>query len=346
VSAALEVRSPGACACIQDAGRFGYRRIGVPWSGALAPDLLAIANRLVGNVDTAPAIECFGGGQVFAALDAPLRVALAGVADAEIECDGELRRVAPWRSLHIAPGELLRIRAVRDGRIAMLAVAGIEVPQVLGSASTHARSGLGGGWLAAGQRIAARAATGGPDHVLDAPPATTDAPFRVVAGPQADHFTAETLERFVQAEYHIGTAADRMGMRLEGPALTHCSGAAREIVSDAIVPGAIQVPGHGQPIVLLADAQTAGGYPKIACVISADLARLATRAPGASVRFKLIDAASGESAAREAAKRLATLLASIRPLAADGPDVDALYSLNLVGGVVDALAPLPETDSE
>ncbi len=345
MNAVLEILASGAGASVQDRGRFGHRRIGVPWSGALAPDLLAIANRLAGNATDAPAIECFEGGQCFAAGDAPVRVAVAGDAELELECDGERRRIAAWRSLRLAPGETVRIRAVRDGRVAMLAVADIEVAHVLGSASVHARSGLGGHWLAAGERISAQAAPQGPERVLDAPPGTDVAPFRVIPGPQADYFEATVFDAFLATEYRVAPAADRMGMRLDGPTIAHRSGVAPEIVSDAIVPGAIQVPGHGQPIVLLADAQTAGGYPKIATVISADLGRLATRRPGDVVRFAAVDAVAGEVAAREHAARLDAWLAAIRPLPADGADLDALYSVNLVGGVIDALAP-PEPTAD
>lgn len=328
MSAALIVTAPGTGASIQDRGRFGHRRIGVPWSGTLAPELLAIANRLVGNADDAPAIECFSGGQAFTAGDEAVRVAVAGHAELLIEAGGITRHAPAWQSLRLLPGETVRIRAIHDGRVALVALAGIRVPTVLGSASAHTRSGLGGGWLAAGARIECAAAPVQPEWRLDDVPVTTDAPIRVIAGPQAKHFTAEAWQTFLAAEYRIGQAADRMGMRLEGPALQHRDAASRDIVSDAVIPGAIQVPGHGQPIVLLADAQTAGGYPKIATVISADLQRLATRRPGEAVRFARIDAASGELAAREAAEALQARLTQLRRLTAEGIDLAALYPEN------------------
>mgnify|MGYP005748437979 CR=1 FL=1 len=328
MNAALVVTAPGTAACIQDLGRFGHRRIGVPWSGTLAPELLAIANRLVGNEDGAPGIECFAGGQAFTAGDAAVRVAVAGDAELEVEAHGVVRHVPAWQSLRLLPGETLRIRALHDGRVALLALAGADVPKALGSASAHARSGLGGGWLAAGTRIECAAAPVQPEWRLDDVPMTTDAPIRVIAGPQMEHFTAETWNTFLNAEYRIGQAADRMGMRLDGPTLAHRDAASRDIVSDAVIPGAVQVPGHGQPIVLLADAQTAGGYPKIACVISADLPRLATRKPGEAVRFACVDAATGEAAARAAHAALQTRLAKLRRLTAEGIDLAALYPEN------------------
>lgn len=342
MSAALEIVSAGASASLQDTGRFGHRRIGVPWSGALDPALLAIANRLVGNAADTPAIECFDGGQVLAAVDGPVRVAVAGNATLELERDGERRTCVAWRSFVLAPGDALRIRRIDGARVAMLALAGIDVPRMLGSASAHARSGLGGGWLACGDRITARAFEAGAERILDTPPRNPGPTVRVVPGPQADHFDAVTQAAFLATDYRVGTAADRMGLRLEGPPIAHRAECGAEIVSDAIVPGAIQVPGHGQPIVLLADAQTAGGYPKIATVISADLPWLATRKPGDIVRFAAVTARDGETAAREAYRALEATLARIRALPADGPDLTALYSENLVGGVVDALAPPPQ----
>lgn len=328
MSPALIVTAPGTAACIQDLGRFGHRRIGVPWSGTLAPALLAIANRLVGNADGAPGIECFSGGQAFTADDAAVRVAVAGDAELELEAHGVVRHVPAWQSFRLLPGETLRIRTLHDGRVALVALAGISVPTVLGSASAHTRSGLGGGWLAAGAHIDCATAAVQPEWRLDDVPRTDDSLIRVIAGPQAEHFTAEAWNTFLNAEYRIGQAADRMGMRLEGPALAHRDASSRDIVSDAVIPGAIQVPGHGQPIVLLADAQTAGGYPKIACVISADLPRLATRKPGEAVRFACVDAATGEAAARAVHAALQERLAKLRRLTAEGIDLAVLYPEN------------------
>lgn len=328
MNTALIVAAPGTAASIQDLGRFGHRRIGVPWSGTLAPELLTIANRLVGNADGAPGIECFSGGQAFTTADAAVRVAVAGHAELLIESGGLSRHAPAWQSLRLLPGETLRIGAVRDGRVVLLGVAGIDVPTVLGSASAHTRSGLGGGWLSAGTRIKCTAAPVQPEWRLDDVPAADDAPIRVIAGPQFDHFTLAARETFLSAGYRIGQAADRMGMRLEGPALQHRDAASRDIVSDAVLPGAIQVPGHGQPIILLADAQTAGGYPKIATVLSADLPRLATRKPGETVRFTRVDPVAGGQAAREAAGALAARLARLHRLTDEGIDLAALYPDN------------------
>ena len=337
----LEIVSPGAFASLQDSGRHGFRRIGVPWAGVLDRRLMRIANALAGRDEAAPVIECFDGGLHVVAHGGAVKLAVAG--DAVVEVDGPdgRRQLAPWRSVTIADGEALRVRKMGSGRIAMVAIVGLELPAVMGSASTYVRAGLGGvdgRALAAGTRLALSDADAwGSDHVLTQPPAADERPIRLVPGPQADHFSAAALEALVGGDYRVTTEADRMGIRLEGARLEHT--AAAEIVSDATVPGSIQVPGAGQPIVLLADAQTAGGYPKIATVITADLGRLAALRPGQTLRFATVTAAEGAQIARAAEAETRALIAAIRPLPADGIDLVALYTGNLVDGVVHALGP-------
>ncbi len=337
----LEIVSPGAFASLQDGGRHGFRRIGVPWAGVLDRRLMRIANALADRDENAPVIECFDGGLHVVAHDGAVKLAVAG--DAVVEVDGPdgRRQLAPWRSVTIADGESLRIRKMGSGRIAMVAVVGLDLPAVMGSASTYVRAGLGGvdgRALAAGTRLALNDADAwGSDHVLTQPPSADERPIRLVPGPQADHFSAAALEALVGGDYRVTAEADRMGVRLEGAKLEH-SGAA-DIVSDATVAGSIQVPGAGQPIVLLADAQTAGGYPKIATVITADLGRLAALRPGQTLRFATVTAAEGAQIARAAEAETRALIAAIRPLPADGIDLVALYTGNLVDGVVHALGP-------
>ena len=337
----LEIVSPGAFASLQDSGRHGFRRIGVPWAGVLDRRLMRIANALADRDEDAPVIECFDGGLHVVAHGGAVKLAVAG--DAVVEVDGPdgRRQLAPWRSVTIADGEALRVRKMGSGRIAMVAIVGLELPAVMGSASTYVRAGLGGvdgRALSAGTRLALNGADAwGSDRVLTQPPSADERPIRLVPGPQADHFSAAALEALVGGDYRVTAEADRMGIRLEGARLEHT--AAAEIVSDATVPGSIQVPGAGQPIVLLADAQTAGGYPKIATVITADLGRLAALRPGQSLRFATVTAAEGAQIARAAEAETRALIAAIRPLPADGIDLVALYTGNLVDGVVHALGP-------
>ncbi|MEF8727459.1 MAG: biotin-dependent carboxyltransferase family protein [Accumulibacter sp.] len=339
--AVLEVLSPGAMASIQDRGRFGWRRIGVPRSGALEPGWLRLANALLGNPEDAPAIEFLTGGLAVRALQWPLQLALAGHFTAELRYTGGRRRIASWRSVCLAPGETLHCGSIAAGRVGYLALVGLVVLRHFGSASTYARAGLGGvdgRPLVPGVRLSV-AAGGGGERMLWRPPAVDEAAIRVVAGPQDDHFDVLAMPTLVGEAYRISPAADRMGIRLDGPLLGHRPEKGAEIVSDATVPGSIQVPGNGQPIVLLADGQTAGGYPKIATVISADLPRLAVMAPGQAVRFAAVSVAAAEEAARARQAELQALLAGIGPLVEPGEhDPQALYTANLISGAVDATA--------
>ncbi len=284
-------------------------------------------------------IECFDGGTHLAARGGTLRLALAGDAVLEASVGGERQRLGSWRTLCLDDGDTLRVTGVERGRIVVIAVEGLSLPRVLGSASTYARAALGGldgRALSAGVRLAVAAASTRAQQMLGKPPPPSSGPIRAIAGPQADHFDADTRAAFCHNDYRVSAEADRMGVRLDGPALVHAG--AREIVSDATVPGSIQVPGNGLPIVLLADAQTAGGYPKIGTVIGADLARVAAARPGQVLRFTWVSAEDGERLAREHEAATRALLASIRPLLAGGIDEAALYAANLVSGAVDAMS--------
>ncbi len=374
----VEITAPGALLTVQDLGRSGWRRFGVPPAGALDRGLLRIANRLAGNADGAPALEFFLAGPSLLALDGPVQLAFAGDFSVTRVHAGERSMLASWRSVTLQPGDALQVGPLRSGRIGYIALAGLAVAPVLGSASTYARARLGGvdgRALAAGDRLTVAAAEaesappgvaptergmasapaergigsapaergigGAPaERVLGTPPVVTDGPIRVVVGPQGDHFDAAAMAVFFSAAYRLTRDADRMGLRLEGPALQHRPDKGAEIVSDATVPGSIQVPGNGQPIVLLADGQTAGGYPKIATVASADLARLASAPVGTLLRFAEVSVAEAEALARAHEATLLRHLAAIAPLTlVDGIDLAALYDRNLVSAMIDALQP-------
>nr|WP_244433955.1 hypothetical protein [Azospirillum sp. B506] len=166
------------------------------------------------------------------------------------------------------------------------------------------------------------------------PPDYGAGPIRVVLGPQEDRFTATALETFLSASYRVGKQADRMGLRLEGPALEHRGSA--DIPSDGLVTGSIQVPGNRQPILLLNDHQTAGGYAKIATVISADLARAGRLRPGDSLSFQAVTVENAEAIRRQREQAIAGWIRAIRPVhPAGGIDLEALYTENLISGTVD-----------
>lgn len=328
MSAALRVLAAGPLTTLQDGGRAGWLRFGVPGSGALDPRALAIANLLVGNRRDAGALEMTLAGGAFAVEDGAVRIALAG-ADMALTIDGAA--AAPGRSHTARAGAVLRIGAARAGARAYLAASGgFAAEPVFGSVATHLRSGIGGRALKAGDVLAlAGAAPDGPELSLGAPPPPHHPRVRIVPGPQGDCFTADALATLTSGEYRMSARSDRMGARLEGPRLAHETGF--NIISDGVAPGSIQVPGNGQPIVLLADRQTTGGYPKIATIISADLPAFGQLRPGDRVRFEAVTLAAAVAARRELLAWLDALPASLAPVRT--LDSERLLGANLISGV-------------
>ena len=323
---------------VQDRGRPGYRHLGVPLSGALDPEWLAIANALVANPPSSAALEMRLLGPRLRAR-APLTLALAGACSAQIEDPaGERRRAAAWCSHALARGETLIVGRLHAG-IAYLAFAGgLDLPEVLGSRSTYVRAGIGGldgRALQAGDclKLGAGAAPG-PLRLPQAP-RSPNGPLRIVRGPQTEYFTGAAWRCLLNDEFIVSREADRMGLRLDGPRLEHDPARGADIVSDGVTPGVIQVPGDGRPIILLADCQTVGGYPKIATVIDADLPRLGRALPGQALRFVEVGIEQAIAARRQAASDLAECIAGIVP-GGEQLDLVALYNVNLIDGVIDA----------
>ena len=326
----LHLESPGLGVSIQDRGRVGHRSIGVPVSGALDPLFLAAANALAGNPPDAAGLEVLLAGPLLRATDGPVRVALAGEMDARhIDAAGERRPVAAWSTVTMQDGERLQVGSPRG--VGYLAVAGgIITPPQLGSRATYARAGLG--LLPA--LLPCAAFTGDATEWAAAEPLNhPDGPIRVIAGPQIEHFDADVLNAFASETFTLTPERDRMGLRLAGPPLTHNARGA-DIVSDGVTPGTIQVPADGRAIVLLADCQTVGGYPKLAVVIRADLPRLAHLQPGDGLRFRFVDAAEAAAARAQAARQLAEWLAALAPRGLAGSDSAALLAANLAGAAV------------
>jgi biotin-dependent carboxylase-like uncharacterized protein len=300
---------------LQDSGRFGWQRHGVAPSGAMDSFALASANAAAGNPIRAGAVEFMLLGGTFVLEGASARLAMAG-APCAVTLDSE--PVAPATSFTIREGQRLVISPARAGVYAYLAVAGgFAVPPQLGSVSLHRRAhigGLAGRPLQAGDRVPLTLpkAPEGPELALGPVPLDAEAPIRVVPGPQDDLFTDGGMQTFLSETYRISTEADRMGYRLSGPRIAHAAG--YNIVSDGIVAGSVQVQGSGEPIVMMADRQTTGGYPKIATVITPDLRVVAQRRPGAAVRFAAIDMTDAQRLARERARFIAELPSRARPL--------------------------------
>jgi KipI family sensor histidine kinase inhibitor len=290
---AVEVVDPGLLTTIQARGRTGHRRFGVPAAGPLDLPAHATANRIVGNPADAATLECtvagprlrFLGPAHFAITGADLRPVLhrADLGDWPVPLGVAVRA---------RPGNLLALMGRGAGARAYLAFAGgIEAPFVLGSRATDVAAGFGGfegRALRAGDTLGlgGSPAPGHHPEIVGPPPASRVV-VRVVLGPQDDHFDEDALQRFLEQAWRVGSTSDRIGCRLEGPPLAHRGPS--EIVSDGLVPGAIQVPPDGAPIVVMADGPTTGGYPKIATVVSADLPLVGQLVPGeGEVRFTAV----------------------------------------------------------
>lgn len=300
----ITVVKPGLLTSVMDLGRPGYQRHGVVVGGALDRFAARVANMIVGNDDSAALLE-------MAQLGPELRFG----ADALVAwCGGGFaphvgREPLPRdRAVRVAAGETVRFGPAGEGLRAWLAVAGgLDVPPVLGSRSTYRRAGFGGHhgrplqagdtlrvgppseWAHARMKSAARSSAWSvrPDTLGLAPEAGR---VRAMIGPEWDWFTAQAQEAFFTAEWRVTKDADRMGLRLAGPELPLSE--TREMISEGVNEGVVQVPDGGAPIVLLASRQTVGGYPRLAAVASVDLGRMAQLAPGATLRFTRITLAT------------------------------------------------------
>ncbi|HEV7874377.1 MAG TPA: biotin-dependent carboxyltransferase family protein [Enterovirga sp.] len=335
---ALIVHSCGPMTSLQDNGRIGQGRYGMSRSGAMDRLALAAANALVGNEPGIAAIEIMLLGGCFALAEGSACIALAG-APFSASLDGA--PLAPFTATVMQAGQALTIGSAASGIFAYLAVSGgFALEPDLGSLSLQRRAGIGGfkgRALQAGDELPLlRDSVSGRDLLLELPQEDPAAPIRVVLGPQAHEFTEAVVSTFLGSVYAVTAEADRMGYRLSGPKLEHTRG--HNIVSDGLIAGSVQVPGAGMPIVMMADHQTTGGYPKIATVVSADLRRLAQKRPGETIRFAAIGVEEAGRLAREQAAFVASLPGLCRPVRAGLPDVAALLTANLAGAVTDALA--------
>lgn len=334
--ASLRIISAGPGTTLQDGGRHFYLRYGITAAGPMDALAHATANLAVGNARDATALEVTLGGIEVTADGAPLTLAVAGGAFAVTLDDRALPSGA--LILTLEPGARLRIRAGDSGAWCYLAVAGhLKVSPVLGSNATHTRTSFGG--------IDGRALRPGdvlrvePSGIAAVPLGVIVAPWlerppgtiRVVLGPQDDYFAADQIAAFRDGPWTVSTKADRMAFFIDGPTLTHARG--YNILSDGIAMGAIQVPGNGRPIVLMADRQSTGGYPKIATVIGPDLGRLAQARAGTSFRFEIVSVEQAVTARRAEAEALARGIV-IEPLVRTQFSSEFLLGLNLIDGVV------------
>ncbi len=288
------VLEPGPFTTVQDSGRIGYRRFGVPSSGALDLDSLSLANSRLGNRPDSPALEVFHGPIVITALE-DIKVGHSGNSAIAL-VDGNAVQDNP---VGIRAGSTLALRSGENSAMVYLAFSGgLAVEDVMGSASTYTRArlgGLNGGILKKGDLLHApdrgvEPAGSGRTTAVESPER-----HRAVRGPHADLLPPESLQSFFKSEYRISFDSDRMGYRLEGPALPGMREWGR-VLTIPVFPGMVQVTPDGLPIVLMADCQTTGGYPVVAKVLEPDLCALARKSPGAAVSF--------EEVAREESQRI------------------------------------------
>jgi 5-oxoprolinase (ATP-hydrolysing) subunit C len=330
----LIISAIGPASSVQDGGRYGAQRYGLTPSGAMDRLALAAANSLVGNSPFAAGVEIGPFGAAFTAREGSVHVALAG---ASRNADISGRAVALHTSMTLADGETLTLGFARGGSFSYLAIeGGIAGEPMFGSLAVNARAGLGSPYprpLQAGDELQAAAASGTAERRIDLP-AVVEGPIRVVMGPQDDEF-GDATNLFLDSEWKISATSDRMGYRLEGPVIKHLHG--HNIVSDGTVNGSIQVPGNGQPIVLMPDRGTSGGYPKIATVISADLGRFAQIPAGRAFRFKAVSMAEAQAEVRKLWDLLCSLPNCIRDIENFDLNLEALQDANVAGAAISAV---------
>ena len=284
----LRVLTPGPLTTIQDQGRFGYIASGIGTCGVMDADAYDAANYLVGNRHGEAVLEAtLAGPSILFETDC-----ICAVTGADMDTRIGGVPVEPYRPFWVQAGQVLAMGFARTGCRGYLAVqGGFDVPAVMGSRSTDLKcaiGGLEGRALRAGDVLTVpdESRTSVMDRKRHAPVYSQSVTVRVVPGPQADAFAEEGWNTFWHGVFRLSTQSDRMGLRMEGPAIATKHGA--DIVSDGIALGAIQVTSAGQPIILMADRQTTGGYAKIGTVCTVDLPKLAQLKPGAEVRFEMI----------------------------------------------------------
>jgi antagonist of KipI len=286
----FEVIRPGAHTTVQDGGRFGFQQFGVPVCGVVDSFAYRVANALVGNRKGEAVLEATILGPTLKALNQGF-IAVTGGNLSPLLNNTPLPM---WESVAVHPEDILQFKGVRTGCRAYISVAGgIDVPIVMGSRSTYVAGKIGGvdgRPLAAGDRLnkgegTAKAGIRVPPELI--PRYADDIEIRVILGPQDDYFS-DGIKNFFGSTFKVSAKADRMGYRLEGNPIPHKGGVDKSIISEPSVPGGIQVPPDGQPIILLVE-QTVGGYTKIATVISPDIGKVGQTKPGNRIHFRQVD---------------------------------------------------------
>lgn len=306
----FEVIQPGVYTTIQDRGRFGYQQFGVPICGVVDSFAYRVANALVGNVQGEAVLEATVLGPTLKVLSERV-IAVTGGNLSPFLNNAPLNM---WESVAVHSGDTLQFKGVKSGCRAYIAVAGgIDVPIVMDSRSTYVAGrigGIDGRPLAAGDRLnngegEGRVGIQAPSNLVPTYP--DDIEIRVILGPQDDYFS-EGIERFFGSTFKVSPKADRMGYRLEGDRIVHKEGVVKSIISEPSVPGGIQIPPDGLPIILLVE-QTVGGYTKIATVIFPDIGKVGQAKPGNRMRFRRVELEEAHQILKMEEKKIASIYA-------------------------------------
>lgn len=309
----ITVLNPGLLTTVQDMGRFGYQQFGMSVSGAMDPRAAAIANILAGNPENDAVLECTMLGPQLR-FDADNTIAITG-GDLTASLDGQ--PLPTYRAIAVQAGQTLRFQSPKTGCRAYIAfTGGLDIPIVMGSRSTYMKAKIGGfqGRKLQKDDVIGFRAPGTPKNMHERYiyPEFIPRPvytLRVVMGPQDDAFTQAGIATFLGETYSVTNEFDRMGCRMDGPAIQHVTDG--NIISDGIAFGAIQIPTEGKPIIMMADRQTTGGYTKIANVISADFRLLGQLKAGDKVRFEKVSVQAAQEALLDQRAALRTLRRSL-----------------------------------
>lgn len=328
----IYVKKAGLLTTIQDKGRWGYQQYGMSVAGAMDHFSMRVANLLVGNSEYEAVIEAtFLGPEIV--FECNEIIAITG-ADMSPKLNGDT--IPMWSSILVEKGDVLSFSGVTKGLRSYISFSRVlDVPEIMGSKSTFLRGNLGG---FEGRKLADGDSIPLGDTVLNTrgsylpnkfiPNYVKEGNIRVVLGPQNDYFTEDAINTFLSSSYKITSEADRMGYRLDGPSVNHKDGA--DIISDGIVFGSIQVPGHGSPIIMMADRQTTGGYTKIATVITPDLGLLAQMGPDSTINFKEVSISESNEIYKEHEERFLEIKEFIQSNRIEFKK-DMMMSLNLSG---------------
>jgi len=318
----IEVLNPGLFSTVQDLGRIGYQKYGISVSGAMDFFSARIINLLVGNSEDSALIEFYIKGP---ALKFHKTTYLAVAGDCEPKLNG--KKISPWRRYKVSPGDVLDVGSLKSGSYGYIAVSGgIDIEPILGSRSTYLRAKIGdklksGDKMPVGSKYSLPKLDYIPRGLI--PRYSNNVEVRVLLGPDDDHFTENGISTFLSSEYTVTPESDRMGYRLKGPRIEH-SDKGPDIITDVVTLGTVQVPGNGQPIIMLADRQTTGGYARIAVVITPDIPKIVQVRPGGKIRFKSISLKEAHSAIIETERRVQLIKKVLYG--------DAIYVRTSIGG--------------